>query len=448
MNIRPVGLAIDDRRKSWVSQTRSGIVPARGSLAIQRYVIAGLVAAYMISIYEFKTWYFVAGAALASTALLILLGQLRYRGVAAAVGPVCVYFFWLLSTALWANEPSATVWFATADSIAIAVAALFYLLALNQPGRVGDVFLAFVWLAVPISAYIFWRDPEASRSGGYAIAVLPFVPAFCWAEIARGRRPVRAALCLSMVFALLIFARSRTPILVAVFTTGLAVFAFSRGIFALLRRTLIAVGVLVLAFGALVYFRPTRALALTTFSRFTHVDVDFGGVYVKSEILSDPLRAELHKAAIHYGREYFFFGLGYHNFPPYFARYWSPIGREYTLHSMYETWWVEGGLVCLLIMTWIFCRSLRSLARAMRRSVDPEVRILARVVIIGILGAFVFGLFHQTQQNPMMYALIGIAAALPRAASMKSPGTEGKAAGEPPFHSKRVRRPTGRRWSS
>lgn len=415
--------SVFERRKDVCSGSRAVRSPiARSSagtaLFIQRFFAVSVFAALMVSIYAYKIWYIATAAALAVTALFIVLAGFRYRGVVDALVPVGVYFLWLLTTAFWASHPRQTVWFAVADSIGIAVAVLFYLVALNQPHRITGMFIALAFIAIPTTAFIFWRNPEATRSGGYAISILPFVPPFCWADIARRRKPVLSTLALIVTFGLLIFARSRTPILVAAFTTGLAVFAFSRGIPALIKRAVLALVIMVLAFGALVVFRPTREMALITFSRFTHIDIHFGDVYIESEPEVDPVRVDLHRAAKRYGREHLFFGMGYHNFPYYFARDWSPIGRPYTLHSMYETWWVEGGVVCVLIVFVMFYRHFRSLVRAMRGSADSEVRRLARTMIVASLGVFVLGLFHQTHVNPMLYALIGIGAALPRVAPL------------------------------
>jgi len=85
---------------------------------------------------------------------------------------------------------------------------------------------------------------------------------------------------------------------------------------------------------------------------------------------------------------------------------------------MYETWWVEGGLVMVGIVLVMFYRQFQALVRAMRWSADGEVRVLARVMIIATLGSFVFGMFHQTHVNPMLFALLGMGAALPRTAPL------------------------------
>lgn len=421
MTIQPANLPRKSHRSmKMLRPVQSHVVlsPTPAALAAQRFATVAVISTFMVSIYLYKAWYIAAMAALVVTVGLIVLDRLRYRGLFGALVPLSFYFLWLVTTALWATYPGDAVWFGSAASIGIVIAALFYLLALNQPHRITGVFLAFAWISVPITAWTFWRSPEASRTGGYAIAVLPFVPAFCWSEIARGRRTTLATLTLVVTFGLLIFARSRTPIGVAIFTTAIAIFTFSKGILTLIRRGIIALAAIALTFGGLVYFEPTREIALITFSRFTHISVRVGDVYVEADPPVDVVRGDLHKAARQYGREYLFFGMGYRNFPKYFARDWSPISKPYTLHSMYETWWVEGGLVCLLTVFIVFHRHFRSLVRAMRCSVDAEVRRLARVMIVASLGIFLFGLFHQTHDNPLMYALIGIGAALPRSASL------------------------------
>ena len=366
--------------------------------------------AYFLSTWQYKTWYIVLVAVFAAAVVLGGLRWLRMRGVFAAAFPVALYFAYLYVSGSRAEYPDVARWWALADSILILVAALFWLLLRNVPTDfVSDFFVRMSIAGAVIGAaltYVYWYE---SRAGGYGLAFAPEAIPFCWAGIIRGRRRGRAIVALLSNLMMVIVSRSRTPIVAAALALFLSVVFIGRGVRQRLRNVALAGVIIAVSVGFLLTLKTTRYYVATVVVRFTHQSRVVDGVFLEAEP-EDAVRKSLTDYFREHVRDAQPFGIGYQNMMPIYARELGS-GEEVSLHSMYQVWLLEGGVVCVLIVAYMLVRQFRALWFAMRRASSPALRLFARCACIGTIALLLLGAFHQMHRAPFLYMMLGLGVA-------------------------------------
>jgi hypothetical protein len=351
-------------------------------------------------------------------------GCLRLRGLVSATLPVAGYFALLLSTAVWAVEPFETFRWVAIDSIEMVVFMLFFLAGRNSSGSM--IALALISILIPtavMTALTYWMDPLATRFAGYSLALLPMTMAFSAAGAVVSRRKWPWLLAMCAVVAFLLISRSRSPLAAAMLAAVLSVIVFGRNPMDRARKAAAGVAVLAALMILLALLPVTRPLLLTTFVRATRLlpaslekpflvldeavrETAYGRrIRPRGEISERALIAERSESL---ARESFPRGIGYMNFQLHFEKVY---GFRFALHSMYWSWFLEGGVLVALYVfacgSWLLTRLWRALARSRPR----EDLAHGWAILIGLAAVLFQGAFHQLHQSPSLWLLLGLAAA-------------------------------------
>jgi O-antigen ligase len=362
----------------------------------------------------YKSWYITTACVLALTVFYLLNDLLNFGRLLKASCLVLLYFLYLLSTALWAEYYMTTIWFVSIESIFLLIFALFYLLSLNfSITRVIDFFINLIPAAVIIFIIDYTLDPEAIRIGYY---VLPFLPFFSLFTISRLLESfsLKNIFLLTASLLMLLIGMSRTPLLAAavgIILTGLAV-TKRRTTRLKLVAILFAVGfILSLAIFA---FQPIRLYAGKTLTRIIYQDVIIDEQTLEAEE-PDIIRWAVFGHALTLFKTNWLFGIGYMNFMPLFGEefnysFESPQGKEIvgmSLHNSFQTWALEGGVPCLVIVILLMWKYFSILSRKIRQSKGDTETSCYKSFQIAMISLLFMGFFHQVQQMPILYILLG-----------------------------------------
>ena len=367
----------------------------------------------------YKSWYITTGGVLVLTCLLLLDGALKTRGLAKSMGLIVLYFLYLLLTATWATYPAITIWYVSAESIFIAIFALFYLLSVNcTPDQIVSFFVWLVPPAILVDLITYITNPDASRLGAYVLVLLPFVLLFCTLRLLQSLS-VRNLISVTACMVMLVIGMSRSPLLIA----GLGVLLMFVTI-AKRRRTRVRIvgGFLIItaiAATAILTVPELRINAAKTFVRITDQEVIVGDEMIPAEH-PDYLRWTIYADAVSLYRTNWLFGIGYMNFMPWFGETYSfslenTRGKEtvgMNLHNVYQTWALEGGLPCLIIVAAVLWKYFRILRRRIRQSKNDREKAYYKLFVVGMICLLVQGLFLQIHQTPVLFMLLGIVYAL------------------------------------
>lgn len=380
----------------------------------QLWACEAIIVAYFLSIWKYKIWLITTLGASVLTAFVVILSDARVRGLLRDLWPLVLYFAYLIAASTQSEYASEAGWWAAVDSIGILVAALFWVAARNsEPSAIRSGFINVSLLAAVVAICVDRSFPEASRLGGYALPFYPIAIPFLWAEIIGGKRKRSAWLALTVVLAILMLSRSRTPLAAGLLVLGLSFVWIGRSLMQRFKLGLMITIVVTLVGIALMSFGATRFALLTFVARVTHEDIITKDYYIPGEAF-DPTRSYLDAIFSEKIIDAQPFGIGYTTTGRYYELAW---GSYTPLHSMYQTWALEGGVFCVLIMTGILIRHWLALRRARHRAASYESEILARCVTLATVAMLFIGLFHQMHQGPLFYAVLGMALGLRQHAS-------------------------------
>jgi hypothetical protein len=400
---------------------QTGVRRRNNSLRVFYWGCASILWTYMsvpfLGVY--KSWYITTAGVLVVTFLLLLAGALRTHGLVRSAGLIVLYFLYLFLTATWAAYPATTIWYVSAECIYIAIFALFYLLSVNfTPDQIIDFFVWLVPPAIVIYFVTYVANPDASRLGGYVLVLLPFLLLFCTLRLFQ-TASVRNLAYVAVSLLMLVIGMSRAPLLIA----GLGLLMMFVTI-AKQRRTRIRIvaGFLIVtavATSAILTVPTLRISAAKTFVRITDQEVTVGDEVIAAEH-PDYLRWTIYADALSLYQANWLFGIGYMNFMPWFGERYSfsfetANGKEIigmNLHNVYQTWAVEGGLACLVIVALVLWKYFSILRRRIKQSKNDWERAYYKLLIIGMICLLVEGLFHQVHQTPVLFMLLGIVYAL------------------------------------
>ena len=404
----------------------AGRLPLTGDFpALLRWLQMGWCAAILCAFAStgplpYKAWFILAAMAAALTVFLVLVGAAHVRGLAAALLPVAAYFAYFFIAGTWSKYPGEAHRMSLVDATQILVFTAFYAFAASsKPKRVVTLMVSLALYSALFT--IVTSNPEAIRSGGYALSVIPFGLPFIMRGLNRRSTRWRSIIALLSVTAILLIGRSRASILVAAIMAALTLLTSSVPLRRKIKVALIAALCAVGMVGILLAFRASRMLVLTTYARLAHHEMSVGDLYVTvdEDVVRDLLTEDFREMVMNNQP----FGVGYQNFKFYFAERHQM--EPQSLHSIYYVWALEGGMAGALIAGWMIGRHFLALRRAARRSHHREHRDLTTLIWIASIGVLVFGMFHQMHKSPVTFALLGMGAAMPYAPgarSRRSPG--------------------------
>jgi hypothetical protein len=367
--------------------------------------------AYIFSNFVYKTWYIATAVALIVIAILIAKRAIRIDGLLRATAPVALYFLWMLTTALWAAYPQEVFTWLAIDAIGLAVFVLFYLAGRNASAHA--IVTALILLTIPavanaaiMHALDRGTDPAFTRTAPYAVALLPFIVPFIVLRVmtARVRWPYRLAL--AVTFAVLVLGRSRVQLAVAAFLLVASVFVFREDLRSALRELVLAGAVVAIAIAALLAAPTTRPAAVAMYSRYLRADVAFGGVEVRAQ-KRDGTRQTLTRLSWELLPGAMPLGIGYMNMVGHCR---NETGKSESLHNMYMTFLLEGGLPCVAIVVFLAWRHGRALRLSIATAGSDE-GAYSKALLLASVGLLPIGLFHQVQQTPALWLVLGLGAA-------------------------------------
>ncbi|HEV7764282.1 MAG TPA: hypothetical protein VGQ76_04710 [Thermoanaerobaculia bacterium] len=368
--------------------------------------------AYIVSSYVYKTWYVAIAIALVTTAALILKGAIRVDGLPRATAPVALYFCWMLASALWARFPEEVYTWMAIDSIELGVFVLFFLAGCNATADqvisgLSSLVIPSVIIATIMHVFDRGLDPAFTRVAPYAVALLPMiVPFLVWrAKTAPPRWLYQLAIALT--FAVLVIGRSRMQLAVGGLMLLMSVVAFRENVRAAFRELLIHGAIIVTTIAALAALPSTRTAVVAIASRYVRADITWGGVHVAAQ-KRDGVRPGLAVLSTDLLPEAMPLGIGYMNAVGYYK---EAAGRPVSLHNMYMTFLLEGGLPCVAIILFLALRHGRALKIYIATAHTAEERGYGKALVLASLGVLPFGAFHQVQQTPTLWMLLGLGAA-------------------------------------
>lgn len=390
-------------------------------LQVYYWMCASILWAYMsVTILNaYKSWYITTAAAIVCMVLLSSAGVLNTHGALRSTRIVLVYFFYLLLTAVWADYPETTLLYVAVESIFIAVFLLFFLLSLNaSAARMTGFFTSLVPPAVVICFVLYRINPDVSRLGGYVLVVLPFALLFTSVQLLH-ELSLRNLIYFTASLLILMVGMSRTPLLIA----GLGLLSIFiwivkgwRAWCRLLAGFLTAGLIVGLAF---LLLQTVRLNMVKATSRITGQDISIADQIVETEG-PDVIRWTIYEDAGSLYRSNWVLGIGYMNFMPWFGEEYgfrteTAGGKEtvgMSLHNVYQTWALEGGLPCLAIVFCLLWKYFHILFLKIRQSCDDRENSYYKLLVISMICLLVAGLFHQIHQTPVFFMLLGIVFAL------------------------------------
>jgi len=328
---------------------------------------------------------------------------------------VSAYFLYLLFTALWAEYPEITVWYVMTDLIFIVIFALFYILSKNiELYRLIDFFVYLVPPACVIYSILLIMNPDALRIGGYVLVLLPTLTLFCSLRLIQSFSLINCLL-MGACFLMLAAGLSRAPLLSA--ASGLLlvfVFVIRKGSVRFRFAATLA-GIFIISATILIAITPIKINAARSFYRLTGFSLQIGDRFITIQG-DDSVRWAVFQDAKALYRANWLRGIGYMNFMPWFGNtnnfwYQDTKGNEVvgmSLHNIFQTWGLEGGLPCLFIVAALLLKYFRILWRRIRESRTELEKSSYKAFAIEMICLLIFGLFHQIHQQPVLFMMLGI----------------------------------------
>lgn len=367
----------------------------------------------------YKSWYIAAVFAFIVSLILLYFKILNSQGLFNSLIYIVAYYLFLLITSIWAEYPHITIYYVAIESIFIVVFLLFYLLSMNF--SLNNIIDFQYYLILPsISIYIitYIINPDASRLGGNANVFLPFTLLFCVSKIIRRFSFLRLfviALCLIM----LVISMSRTPLFVGIIGIVMMLFTIVDRPKVCYKMILSYIFILFIAIMSLLYIPTLRQYAIKTVGRFLSNDIIIGGELISSEP-PDVLRWRIYDDAWNLYRSNWLLGIGYMNFQQWFGEtynYSVVNSRDkevfgVNLHNTYQTWLLEGGILCILIVLVIMFRYFKILIHNIKYCTNPYDKSCYKLYVVVMICLIITGLFHQIHQTPVFYSVLGTVFAL------------------------------------
>lgn len=398
------------REQMSVAAHHSTLPPVRmvQALTLERLQLAAcqlIIVAYFLSMWRYKTWFVATGITVIITALTVVVGAERARGMLRDLWPLFLYFAYLIAVSGMAEYAEYARFWSLADSVGFPVACVFWVAARNNdPSAMRAGFIYVSIIAAPVAIVLYRAFPEATRLGGYALPFYPVAIPFLWAEIIGGKRRRLALLALTIVLGILFISRSRTPLAAGLIVLGFSFLFIGRSFAQRFKLGIVLLMIISSLFVGLMSFTVTRIAVLTFVARVTHEDIVVEGIYIPGEP-HDPTRERLDELVAARFMDVQPFGIGYNT-----SGYFFELSYGYftPLHNIYQIWIFEGGVFCALIMLGVLIRHFLALRRARLSAFDHEHEILARCLMFATMGVLLVGIFHQMHQGPLLYAVLGM----------------------------------------
>jgi hypothetical protein len=333
--------------------------------------------------------------------------------------PLAVYFLFLIITSFWALYPFQTLYYAFNDF-------MFYfqsLLFIHFARTCGIEYIyksikgiVIICLFATIIQLIFYPDSTRLGAGG---AFLSITIPFLINDISINNR-IRLLL-ISIVAMLLLISMSRTIIVVAVINILLVLFFLENEIKKKFTSILLFIVGFLVIITLLLIFPATSGFVLKTLVRFSGYDLNSNDSFLQVEE-EDLLRISLTEQAFFLYPQYWFQGMGYMNFMQWYGTqfdlfYTSFDGNKEivgsNLHNSFQTWALEGGVFCLIIVLLLFIVFFRRVTQLKNKCISVYCRNQYRIISFSLISFTIFGLFHQLHQSLVFFFILSIGLSKP-----------------------------------
>jgi hypothetical protein len=323
--------------------------------------------------------------------------------------PIIIYFLFLLIGSLWALYPAQTIYYVTTDLIFVIYSLIFvqfYRLLGTDGVHVICRNIVILSLLGTIVQLYFLRDLTRIGAGTPFLAVvIPFIINDSSLSKKKSFFLITSAVCI------LLISMSRTVIIVALVNYLLVIFLYEKRF----REKLAKVFKLFLVLGFVILivlaFPFTRIFLLKTIIRFAGIDLISGNDFLVVEE-TDLLRISLLQEANKLYPSYWFQGMGYMNFMQWFGENFNITYVSFdtkkeiigsNLHNSFQSWALEGGVFCLLIVLIIFLKFYRLCYKDYMKNINKYFSIL---LISSLSSLLLFGFFHQLHQALVFYMIL------------------------------------------
>lgn len=325
------------------------------------------------------------------------------------VSPIIIYFLFLLIGSLWALYPTQTIYYITTDLIFVFYSFIFvqfYRLQGIDGVHVICRNIVILSLLGTIGQLIFFRDLTRIGAGTPFLAVvIPFIVKDSSLSKKHSFFLITLAVCI------LLISMSRIVIIVALINYLLVIFlsenSFRQKVGKILKMFLV-LGFITSIILAVPF---TRIFLFKTIIRFTGINLITGNDFL---VVEDPdvLRISLILEATKLYPSYWFQGMGYMNFMQWFGENFNITYESFdskkeivgsNLHNSYQTWALEGGIFCLLIVLIIFLKFYKICYEAYMKNTNKHFSIL---LISSLSSLLLFAFFHQLHQALVFYMIL------------------------------------------
>jgi len=389
-------------------------------LSIYYWACAFILWTYMsISLLKlYKSWYVSTALVLIFVSMFLLKQFIGCRGLLKSTLLIAAYYLYLLITSLWAQYPATSIWHVATETIYILIFALFYFMSVKfAPASIVDFFANLLPPAAVVFVIDYAINPESSRHGGYVLVLLPFIFLFCTFRLIQNHSLKNVAYVTASLL-MLILGVSRTPLLIA----GVGLLLMFLTMFDTRLRFKFILSFLVIgaiAISTVVIVPQLRINAAKTVSRIIYQDIAVDSRVVEAE-KSDILRWLIYSEAISLYKDNSILGIGYMNVMPWVGDKYSIVsessdGKEIVgmnLHNTYQTWLLEGGLPCVVLVLILLRRYFKTIRHMIKTSMNKYNKSYFKLLAISMICVLIEGLFHQIHQAPVFFIFIGLVYAL------------------------------------
>ena len=384
-------------------------MPPRRAPRLLTLACALTLGSFAFGHYFAKIYYL--GALLGAGLLVGLVGlrQVPLTGLGIPLGLVLAYWLWLLGGMLWASVPAETLWWAGIQGIWVLVVPLF--VAWGRLVRVERLPTYAVWLVgwVVLASAVTWVvDPEASRHGGYGLSLLPVAVPFLVLGACQAERRVGYQSALGVSLGVLALGLGRAPLGAALLVAAVASVWLSptwRSTVRLWGTGALGLTLLLLGLWSL---PATQEVLVQMLARLLPAEatLTLGQAVVLAEA-ADLERATVNALGWALWPEHWVLGIGYHQFEQVMLTQlgqWGPLA----LHRSVQTWGLEGGLPCLVLVGGLVGIPAWRCWQVQRQA-SPLLAGALRATLLALGAVLAMGWYHQVHETTPFWALVGLA---------------------------------------
>jgi hypothetical protein len=331
--------------------------------------------------------------------------------------PIVLYFAYFIVSASWALFPDHSLRNILIHSTFLFASVMFALLVryASFTSVVTCVHIA-VYSALAINVMVISgvaSSTELTRIGGSSIPMLAMLLPYM--IVYESKSLVKKYLPILLTIALLVISMNRTPLVAGMIGAALAIAYTQRSALraAVKLMTFSVLGAC--ALGALMLVPVVNQFAAQSVQRLTRLDFAFGDDLVDNAEV-DLLRWTIFEEANRLYPQYWFEGMGYMGFMPWYGGEfetvsYSDAGKEIVgvnLHNSFQTWGLEGGIGCVLIIVYMLYRYYRMSREKMRLATSRYERNFHAAGLIIAVPFGMYAMFHQLHQAPVFYVILGI----------------------------------------